>query len=224
MPRLIVSVRDAEEALIALEGGASLIDVKEPARGPLGRADDNVIESILEAIGGRAPVSAALGELADGGPLLPCFPRLSFVKWGLSRARRGWDWFLRGVRSQAGACEVVPCAYADWQRAQSPAPEEACRFVCEHRFSALLIDTWGKDGTSLWDWLAPEQLAEIRTRCTAAGVRLAVAGSLKLENLGAMDADWVAVRGAVCEGGRSGRLALDRVRRAARALTPACSP
>ena len=38
MSGLLVSVRNVEEALAALEGGASLIDVKEPSRGPLGRA------------------------------------------------------------------------------------------------------------------------------------------------------------------------------------------
>ena len=35
----LVSVRSPEEALAALEGGADLIDVKEPSRGPLGAAD-----------------------------------------------------------------------------------------------------------------------------------------------------------------------------------------
>ena len=37
--RLLVSVRSAAEAEIALHGGADLIDVKEPTRGSLGRAD-----------------------------------------------------------------------------------------------------------------------------------------------------------------------------------------
>ena len=36
--QLLVSVRSPAEALAALEGGAALIDVKEPARGSLGRA------------------------------------------------------------------------------------------------------------------------------------------------------------------------------------------
>ena len=36
--RLLVSVRSAAEAEEALAGGAALIDVKEPANGPLGKA------------------------------------------------------------------------------------------------------------------------------------------------------------------------------------------
>ena len=36
MTGLLVSVRSAEEAEIALAGGANLIDIKEPSRGALG--------------------------------------------------------------------------------------------------------------------------------------------------------------------------------------------
>ncbi len=62
---LLVSVRDAAEAAASLAGGADLIDVKEPARGPLGRADAATIAAVVQAVGGRVPVSAALGELRE---------------------------------------------------------------------------------------------------------------------------------------------------------------
>src|SRR4051794_5358072 len=88
--QLLVSVRSAEEAEAALAGGAGLIDVKEPARGSLGAADPTVIAEVLHAVGGRAPVSAALGELLDAPMELPR-SELSFVKWGLSGAQ-GKDW------------------------------------------------------------------------------------------------------------------------------------
>ena len=65
MTRLLVSVRSAAEAEAALTGGASVIDVKEPTRGALGRADDGAIADVVAAVAGRAPVSAALGELRD---------------------------------------------------------------------------------------------------------------------------------------------------------------
>jgi len=64
-PKLLVSVRDAAEARAALVGGADLIDVKEPSRGSLGRAEADTIAAVAHAVGGRTPVSAALGELRD---------------------------------------------------------------------------------------------------------------------------------------------------------------
>ena len=71
MTRLLVSVRSAAEAEAALAGGAALIDVKEPDRGALGRADDAVIADVVRAVAGRAPVSAAAsqpgGAVSSGG-------------------------------------------------------------------------------------------------------------------------------------------------------------
>src|SRR5437879_2488209 len=64
-PGLLVSVRSSEEAAAALAGGAHVIDIKEPAHGSLGRADDQTVSAVLACVAGRRPVSAALGELVD---------------------------------------------------------------------------------------------------------------------------------------------------------------
>src|SRR5437016_5096196 len=84
MTQLLVSVRSAAEAEAALAGGAQVIDVKEPLRGALGRADDAAIAAVVEAVAGRCPVSAALGELRETcwTDVPPACDRLSFVKWG----------------------------------------------------------------------------------------------------------------------------------------------
>src|SRR4051812_12944434 len=91
MAKLLVSVRSAAEAEAALTGGAGLIDVKEPSRGPLGRADDATIAAVVRIVAGRVPVSAALGELADGQPAYPG-PGLAFVKRGLAACGARPDW------------------------------------------------------------------------------------------------------------------------------------
>ena len=84
MPKLLVSVRSAGEARSALAGGADLIDVKEPSRGPLGAADPAVIRDVIAAVDGRVPVSAAFGEwLAWAGKKAP--RGLHYAKWGLAQ-------------------------------------------------------------------------------------------------------------------------------------------
>ncbi|HEV3164614.1 MAG TPA: (5-formylfuran-3-yl)methyl phosphate synthase, partial [Isosphaeraceae bacterium] len=65
MAGLLVSVRSVEEAQRALAGGAAVIDIKEPARGPLGQADPEIWQAVREAVPPHLPVSAALGELID---------------------------------------------------------------------------------------------------------------------------------------------------------------
>src|SRR5262245_41308145 len=98
--KLLVSVRSAEEALIALESGAAFIDVKEPALGSLGRAPRPVLLAVAARVqGGGVPgrepvVSAALGELMRSEPPDAFSPvgGISLYKLGLSGCEETGDW------------------------------------------------------------------------------------------------------------------------------------
>jgi len=203
---LLVSVRSAVEAEAALAGGATLIDVKEPSRGALGRADDGVIAGVISRVAGRSPVSAALGELIDEPSSFPGMG-LSFVKWGLAGlgCRADWPEVLRAAIDELGKpSRAVAVAYADWQRAAAPPPGDVAGFAVEHRCGAFLIDTWRKDGTTLLDWMAPGELSHLIQRCRSARVRVAFAGSLglaQIDMLRSLAPDWFAVRGAACQAG-----------------------
>jgi uncharacterized protein (UPF0264 family) len=203
-----------------------LIDVKEPSRGSLGLADPAVIGRIVACVAGRRPVSAAQGELLDGAPA-PDTPGLSHVKWGLAGCRgQSWQRILkqagRRMRETAPRCLPVAVAYADWQRAHAPLPEEVGAFAIEVGWSVLLIDTWQKDGASLLDWLEPSRLGGLCRRCREAGVQVALAGSLGFDHLPvvrSLKPDWLAVRGAVCcQGQRNGVIDPSAVRRLVEAL------
>jgi uncharacterized protein (UPF0264 family) len=209
-PALLVSVRSAAEASIALAGGAELIDIKEPQGGSLGRATPAVIRAVAELVAGRRPVSAALGELRENPPL-PDLADLAFIKWGLSGYGRQRVW--RAQLAQAGdrvrevnpACRPVAVAYADWQRAQAPRPTEVWRFAQDHGWDVLLLDTWRKDGSTLLDWISLPELARLRERSLRVRMQVALAGSLsaaQMRTLLPLRPDWFAVRGAVCRGGR----------------------
>ena len=64
---LLVSVRNADEAAAALDGGAAIIDVKEPRHGSLGAAEPEAIAAVARVVGDRRPWTMACGEL--GGEL-----------------------------------------------------------------------------------------------------------------------------------------------------------
>jgi uncharacterized protein (UPF0264 family) len=225
-PRLLVSVRSAAEAEAALEGGADVIDVKEPARGPLGRADEAVLEQVLRQVAGRRPVSAALGELTLDSRL-PGLPGLAYVKWGLAGwpAASPWPQVLRQKMEAAdrpAGPQVVLAAYADWPAAAAPPLELVCTLAWQRPGSVLLLDTFTKVlPLTLLSWLPTSRLAALCARCRAARVRVALAGSLGLAHLPALveaRPDWIAVRGAVCAGGRQGAVSAARVRQLAERL------
>jgi uncharacterized protein (UPF0264 family) len=217
---LLVSVRSPAEASAALKGGAALIDVKEPANGSLGRAPDRTIVDIVANVGGRCPVSAALGELFDDrGDPVPA--DLSFVKWGLAGYGSSSDWRVALAARRPAGAEVVAVAYADWQCARAPSIDEVFQFAAQ-RHGIVLIDTHCKDGSgpgrrppTLLDWVRPDDVRYWCERCRAAGVRIALAGSLGPAEIGELASarpDWFAVRGAACHGGRDGAVSTAKVR------------
>lgn len=227
---LLVSVRDADEATAALAGGATLIDVKEPSRGPLGRADDSTIASVVNAVAGRVPVSAALGELGDEQPL-PGQTGLAYIKWGLAGCQKvDWRGRLSRLLAAVQRPEPVVVAYADWQCAQAPAIDEVVGFACSAG-RTLLIDTFCKEAATLGraikptllDWLPVADITVYRRQCREHGVRIALAGSLDekaITTLAVLRPDWFAVRGAACgDSDRHGGITVERVRR----LSSLCS-
>ena len=225
-PGLLVSVRSAQEAASALAGGADLIDVKEPTRGPLGAAEPRVMEEVIAVVGGSVPVSVALGEWSEWAPVRPP-DGCAFAKWGLSRLREPVAVAVRRVRDNPFSAAPVLVAYADHERAQSPEPEVLAEAACALGFPAFLIDTAVKDGTTLLDWMPRPALARIRTRLADFGVRVAFAGSLNpggVRILAPLRPDWIAVRGAVCTGGRTGTVCPDRVRQLRAIIAPDLGP
>ena len=214
--RLLVSVRSVQEAVAALDGGADLIDIKEPQRGALGRADDKVIASIVAAVGGRRPVSAAMGELREADNWQAPITQLKYVKFGLALCGEYlWRERLLKLRSLGGPT-VVPTAYADWQCAQAPRVDDVVAFVAEHQFPVLLIDTHEKDGRNLFSWLSPDSLRQSISFLRASGCDVALAGSLSARDLDAiaeLQPAWLAVRGAACANGdRKSGIDVERVR------------
>jgi uncharacterized protein (UPF0264 family) len=222
MTALLVSVRSPEEADAALAGGAAVIDVKEPANGALGRATDARIAEIVERVGSRRPVSAALGEWCETTGTGLRLDGLSFAKWGfagLSRPHSAELATVAGelemVRETWPGCGLVTVAYADSKRAEAPTAAEVCSLACGGRWGPFLLDTWCKDGSTLLDHLPWAEIAALLERCRASGIPVALAGSIgqvEMQALLHLRPDWFAVRGAVCRGGRLGSVDAGLVR------------
>lgn len=228
--RLLVSVVSAEEARRAVAGGADIIDVKDPGEGALGAPAPRVLSEVVSAVGAAAPVSVALGDM----PNLPHTAALAArgaVLSGAAYVKVG----LRGVRSERDAVAlmgavgdavgpgvgVIAAAYADFGSLDPPAfaPVLLPEVVRATGIAGALVDTFIKDGRGLYSWLSPAELAELVARTRDAGGTFGVAGQLRIDDLGRVDADIVGVRSAVCSGGdRAASLEADLVAAAAAEL------
>jgi uncharacterized protein (UPF0264 family) len=233
--RLLVSVTGAEEARVAVAGGADIIDVKNPAEGSLGAPAPAVIARVRDAVPAHRPVSAAIGDVPNlpGTAALAALGAMrsgaAYVKvglWGTSTEDEAAA-VLRAVREAVeGGASVIAAAYADAERVPSrPLPPGAAVAAARRAGAAgCLIDTALKDGRALFEWLDPDALAALVAEGHAAGLEMALAGALRAEDLTAVratGADIAAVRSAACrDGRRTAPLDAERVAR----LRAACAP
>ena len=231
MTGLLVSVRDAREARLALAGGVDLIDIKEPSRGALGEADPAIWRDVRDATAGAVPLSAALGEMLAAVPSahLAELAGFQFAKWGLARCRRDPDWPARWAqRLQWLPSAVIPVAvvYADWQTAEAPPPEQVIEQAAALHCGVMLFDTFDKARGSLLDYLPLPELTRWTSQARRAGLRVVLGGRLDpltIPRVLPLAPDYVAVRGAACRQDRTGSLDVARVR-ALRALLGAAQP
>ncbi len=226
MTRLLVSVRNRHEARDAIAGGADVIDVKEPTRGSLGAADSTTISQVLDEVHKRLPTSAALGELVDSDlqVLASLPPQLTMAKFGLSRCADDARWITRwreALERLPPSIEPVAVVYADHEVAESPEPTAVLDAAVSLGCTTLLIDTFDK---RRGDLLAHFPMARLRTFVESvhhAGLDVALAGSLRHESVAEvleLEPEFIAVRGAVCEGSRTSAISQDRVREIASQL------
>lgn len=228
MTRLLISVRNASEARAALRGGADLIDVKEPAQGSLGFAGEQSVAEVVREIAGRAAVSAALGELREWTEQghVPSLAGVDYVKLGLAGCAddAGWpDRWRQLLGSLPPSTKPVAVVYADWQAARSPESEEIIQEAARNRCAAVLVDTFEKTGKTLLDCWPPAAVQEFVGQVRRQGMLVVLAGSLTVEGIARvlpLAPDFVAVRGAACEGGRTGPVCESRVRGLATLLNP----
>jgi uncharacterized protein (UPF0264 family) len=221
---LLVSVRCADEVTSAVLGGAKIIDVKEPLHGSLGMASLETLAACSAAVPERLLWTCAGGELLDRNGngdsaarrmavSLAGLKRLPYaVKFGLSRCCDiEWTEVFHDVAASLPVnVRAIPVAYADWQAAGSPDVPAVLNAANLYGWSTVLVDTFDKaESGSLLDLVSIKTLQDWVAQASRHGVDIVLAGRLSLEDVPAVSACEpmaVAVRSAVCIGGRNGRV------------------
>lgn len=227
--RVLVSVSDPAEARTALDAGADVIDAKDPRAGALGAVSMDTLHAIHAVVNGVCPVSVALGDAVDEHEVedaarRAALPGSAFVKLAFGgrpthqRVMSLIHAARRGVGNEiAPRCLVVAAAYADWDATGfGPSPASVIDAAARAGAAGVLIDTADKHGPGLLGCATGETLHGWVEAAHAAGLWIALAGRLREQDLVAVSvlgADIVGVRGAVCEGGRTGRVSAGRIHR-----------
>jgi uncharacterized protein (UPF0264 family) len=202
---LLVSVRSAAEAISAFNGGASVIDVKEPDRGPLGMADFEIWQEVRAVVPPGIPMSVALGEVSEWrdrpAPPRSVFKGIGFRKIGLAGSGEHGIEAWAKLRDRLGdGPPWIAVIYADWVAANSPDPQTILIEARAAGCPGVLIDTWNKSSAARIDLSWRSCIERIKSEV---GI-VALAGGLDvgdIERLRVLKPHLFAVRGAACRNG-----------------------
>jgi dihydroneopterin aldolase len=225
MIRFLASVRSAEEAAIALAGGADIIDAKEPRTGALGRVGPAALAGILREVAGRRPVSATIGDLplepqtvADAVEAMAA-SGVDIVKIGFFPGPLEPTLAALQPMVRSGA-RLVAVTFAD----RRPELGRIVRNCADAGFYGVMLDTAEKAGGNLTAHLGLGALQEFVTESRALGLLTGLAGSLRIGDIPALascGADYLGFRSALTAGSRNDAVDPAAVRIVRRALDQA---
>jgi uncharacterized protein (UPF0264 family) len=211
--KLLVSPKNETEAAEAIAGGADIIDVKNPREGPLGANFPWVIKRVKQITPADIEVSCTIGEMPNlpGSMALAALGAattgVNYVKAGLyglktpEAAVNLMQNVVKAAKDFNSSVKVVVSGYADAERINTVDSLHVPKIAYDVQGDIAMIDTAIKDGKNLFDFLTKSQLQRFVDKAHSYGLKAALAGSLRKEDMPdvcALDADVVGVRGAVC--------------------------
>lgn len=213
---LLISPINTEEALESIKGGADIVDVKNPKEGSLGANFPWVIKNIREITPEGMHVSATLGDvpykpgtvsLAAAGAVVS---GADYIKVGLygtknyDQALEVMENVVKSVKEFDEDALIVASGYADAHRVGAVDPMEIPRIAADAGADLAMVDTAVKDGKTLFDFMDVEKLQTFNDTIHDHGLKSALAGSIKKDQLKLLydiGCDVVGIRGAACTGG-----------------------
>ncbi|HYH17949.1 MAG TPA: (5-formylfuran-3-yl)methyl phosphate synthase [Azospirillum sp.] len=212
MTRLLASVADLDELALAAEGGADILDLKDPTAGALGAwAPERIAEAVAltRAWPHRPPLSATVGDL----PMAPAVVTARVAEtWAL-----GVDFVKIGLAPDGNPDgDPAACVTALAAQARRGARLVAVLFadlwpddrllddIARAGFSGAMLDTAGKASGGLLRHKDTGAVARFVDGAHRRGLLTGLAGSLTLADVPALlplGPDYLGFRTALCAGG-----------------------
>jgi uncharacterized protein (UPF0264 family) len=225
----LISIRSFEELNSAIEGGADIVDLKNPIEGSLGASFPWLIRKIRN-YGNNFTLSVAIGDM----PYLPGTAALAssgaaicgsdIIKVGLF-GPRSFNEGVKLLKSVVKAAKeinqeilVVGAGYAD-HKSFNGIDSLDIPMICNLAGADIaMLDTYSKNGKKLFNFINMEKLREFINIAHENNLLAALAGSLELhdiELINELGADIIGFRGAACSGSdrKNGVIEINRVKK-----------
>ena len=227
--KVLVSPMSIEEAIEAIQGGADIIDVKNPAEGSLGANFPWVIREIsdlakkhgkeISATTGDMPYKPGTASLAALGAAVAGADYIKVGLYGVKNSQEANEMMIgvtRAVKDYDPKKKVVAAGYGDFYRINAVSPLNLPDVVAKAGVDIVMVDTAIKDGTALFDHMKIDDIRRFVQLAHDNGLMVALAGNIgwgHIDLLKELSPDIIGVRTIVCENGRSSMIKRELVTR-----------
>jgi (5-formylfuran-3-yl)methyl phosphate synthase len=203
--QLLVSVKNVEEALLALASGADIVDLKDPSVGALAALDMPTSIAIVAAINSRAPsqiISTTVGENhADLTTLIVAIQQRAalgelIVKIAVSALFYGAQFLVEMRKLSKSGIKIVAVFFANERVDLTLLP-----ILKQAGFYGAMLDTSNKQH-NLLQMQTKDDLYLFTHFCHQHHLKSGLAGSLQtqyIDSLAEFGATYIGFRGGVCD-------------------------
>ncbi|MFW9988485.1 MAG: (5-formylfuran-3-yl)methyl phosphate synthase [Candidatus Odinarchaeota archaeon] len=227
--RILISIRSFEELKTAIDGGADIIDLKNPDEGSLGAPFPWLIKKIrnysndftLSVAIGDMPNLPGTASLASSGAALCGADIIKVGLYGPRNFKEGVK-LLKSVRKTIKDINqnifVVGAGYADFTSFNGIDSLDIPTICNQAGADIAMLDTYSKNGQKLFDFIDSDKLRIFIDKTHQSGLLAALAGSLGLNDIikvNELGADIIGFRGAACSESdrKNGIVEINRVRK-----------
>ncbi len=202
MTQLLISVKNAEEALIALQAGADIIDLKDPNVGALGALAVEEARSIIQAMDGLGILSATVGEqhVTLNDLVMDIKARaemgIDIIKIAVSELFYDEGFLLEMAKLSIVNIKIVAVFFAD-----NTLDFGLLAMLQKAGFYGAMLDTQNKQN-NLLEVQTKRTLRLFTQLCHQYHLKSGLAGSLRPQHIGLLakyNPTYIGFRGGVCE-------------------------
>lgn len=201
MNGMLASVKNWEEAQIALNAHVDIIDLKQPNLGALGALDIETIGDMVKKIDFRCPVSATIGDLPMQADIIfnavqaTAKTGVDFVKIGFF-PNGNWLAIIEKLRPLTTKYQLIAVLFAD----ENP----DIHFISalkKNGFAGVMLDTMDKERGNLTKIMPVDSIQIFVALAKKHNLICGLAGSLRAEDIALLlplEANYLGFRGALC--------------------------
>ncbi len=203
MTGMLASVRSLEEAKLVYQGGADIIDLKEPYDGALGAVPLEEIHRVVDDLWEKCVISATIGDLpADTSKInekviQTAETGVDYVKVGMFSDRHIESSLSNLIHCTNKGISIIAVFFADMDFDM----EMAITAAADARLKGVMLDTARKGSGGLLTHKDIKQLEYFVGRAKQEDLLTGLAGSLTTEDIPSLldaEPDYVGFRTALC--------------------------